>query len=47
MNGQLISSEDYAVKNQKVELHLGKLASAVYVAKVGAENPVSLTIIKE
>ena len=47
MNGQLISSEDYAVKNQKVELHLGKLASAVYVAKVGAENPVSLTIIKK
>lgn len=47
MNGQLISNENYTVDNQKVVLHLAKLASAVYIAKVNLENPVSITIIKE
>ncbi len=46
-NGQLISKEIYTVVDQKVKLSLGKLASAVYFAKIDLENPVSLTIIKQ
>ena len=46
-NGQLISKDTYAVVDQKVKLSLGKLASAVYFAKIDLENPVSLTIIKQ
>ena len=46
-NGQLISKDKYTVVDQKVKLSLGKLASAVYFAKIDLENPVSLTIIKQ
>ena len=47
IGGQLISNKSYPVVNQMVQMNLGKLASAVYIAKVEVENPVSITIIKE
>ncbi|MEL1241574.1 alpha-amylase family glycosyl hydrolase [Flavobacterium flavipallidum] len=47
MNGQLISSENYPVVNQKVVLYLGKLAASVYIAKVNAEASSTITIIKQ
>nr|WP_288833015.1 alpha-amylase family glycosyl hydrolase [uncultured Flavobacterium sp.] len=47
IGGQLISNTTYPIVNQMVQMNLGKLASAVYFAKVELENPVSITIIKE
>jgi 1,4-alpha-glucan branching enzyme len=47
IGGQLVSNKSYPIENQKVELDLSKLTSAVYIAKVALENPVSITIIKK
>ncbi len=47
IGGQLISNMSYAVVNQMVQIDVEQLASAVYIAKVEVENPVSITIIKE
>jgi len=44
--GQLVLANTYPVVNGKVQLNIESLPSAVYVAKVYLENPVSVQIIK-
>ncbi|MBL4939582.1 MAG: thrombospondin type 3 repeat-containing protein, partial [Lutibacter sp.] len=45
-NFSLVSTKTYPVINGKVQLNIESLPSAVYVAKVYLENPVSVQIIK-
>ncbi|MEY4433643.1 MAG: Malto-oligosyltrehalose trehalohydrolase, partial [Bacteroidota bacterium] len=47
LNGQLVSKGMYAVVNGKVHLNLEKESAGVYFAKVHADTPVSVKIIKE
>ncbi|GGA87618.1 hypothetical protein GCM10008015_30320 [Flavobacterium palustre] len=44
--GQLISSGNFTIVNQKVQLNLDKVARGAYLAKVYLETPVSVKIIK-
>lgn len=44
--GQLISSGNFTIVNQKAQLNLDKLATGAYLAKVYVETPVTVKIIK-
>lgn len=47
INSQLILTKDYLVTQGKVQINIENLPSAVYIAKVHLENPVSIKIIKK